>query len=232
MLRDANAGVDFSDAYLETSVRILVPQSLAITRTDQLSGSKIGVIEDTTATERIRLELDRTSTKASIMAYSSPDALYDAFIRGEVDAIADDGVFLGAFQQFLSERQTPIETLVINSELSNEPISVVLDEDQSALKDLVNAVIAILKQAALIGVTKANIQDKLLIAQNEQPGSSLRLFFQLDAPSNGPDPTPLNTETITRIIESTGNINEIISESLTQTNTYVRELSDTLTRPF
>ena len=230
LLRDATAGIDFSDAYIETSVMLLVPEALAITRSDQLTGSSIGVIGDTTATERIRLELARTGTKATITGYPNQTALYEAFIAGEVDAIARDGVMLGTFQQALAALEQPINTMILDAQISYEPLSAVVDEHQSPLKDLVNTVIAILKQAAINNVTAANVQEQLTIAKSEQSGSALRLLFQLDKQITN-TVKPLNTEIITAIIQTVGNIDEIRNKSFKQANDYVAKLRNTMSRP-
>ena len=118
----------------------------------------------------------------------------------------------------------------INAPLSNEPLSVVIDENQSQLKDLVNSVITILEQAALNGVTRDNVLQKYALAQTEQQGSPLRLFFQIESRIAAFN-AALNSDIIVKIIQAVGNRDEIVNNALSQDNNYVRELSETINRP-
>ena len=120
--------------------------------------------------------------------------------------------------------------MILDAQISYEPLSAVVDEHQSPLKDLVNTVIAILKQAAINNVTAANVQEQLTIAKSEQSGSALRLLFQLDKQITN-TVKPLNTEIITAIIQTVGNIDEIRNKSFKQANDYVARLKDTMSRP-
>jgi len=142
--RDGSFGVDFSDSYLATGLKVLSHSSLGISRIDQLNGTSIGVIQGTTAAQNLRLAFSRTGEAAHIVTYADATALYNAFRSGAVGSIARDGALLAGFQQELSAEANSIDTTMLNGQLSYEPIAAVVDENQSKFLDLVNAVIAIL----------------------------------------------------------------------------------------
>ena len=182
--RDGSFGVDFSDSYLATGLKLLSHSSLGISRIDQLNGTSIGVIQGTTAAQNLKLALSKTGEAARIVTYANATELYNAFRGGAVESIARDGALLAGFQQQLIAEENPIATTMLNDLLSYEPFAAVVDENQSKFLDLVNAVIAILKQAAELGVTSANVNQKLADAHAANAPAALRQLFQLNANSS------------------------------------------------
>jgi general L-amino acid transport system substrate-binding protein len=228
--RDGAFGVKFSDPYLLTGLRILAHASLGITRPDQLNGSSIGVISGTNGNENLSLALAATGGAARIVEYSNADALYNAFARGEVDAIARNGAFLATFQEQLKTQENPVSTVMLAGRNSYDPIAAVVDENQSKLLDLVNGVIAILKHAALLGVTSANVSrtfEKVLAADARDP---LRKLFQLD-PSAALPKTGLTSDRIKTILATTGNLDEIIQRSIADPSANCVPIEKQLSRP-
>lgn len=212
--RDGKYGVDFSDSYLQTGLQILSRSSLGLSRIEQLNGSTIGVINGTTSNQVLRLALARTGESARIINFANSLELYDAFRKGEVDAIARDGALLAGFQQLLAKEESPIPTTMLAGQLSYEPIAAVVDENQSKFLDLVNAVIAILKEAASLGVTSANASDKYAEATAINGSAELRKLFQLDPDAALPDGIGLNGDRIKSILVSVGNLDQIVHRSI------------------
>ncbi|MEI6111255.1 MAG: transporter substrate-binding domain-containing protein, partial [Cyanobium sp. ELA712] len=211
--RDGSFGVDFSDAYLATGLKVLSHSSLGVSRIDQLNGTTIGVIEGTTAAQNLRLALSKTGESARILSYANATELYNAFRTSAVDSIARDGALLAGFQQQLSSEANPIATTLLNGQLSYEPLAAAVDENQSKFLDLVNAVIAILKQAAELGVTSANVTQKLQEANAANAPASLRQLFQLNANANLSS-IGISAQRVTDIILALGNIDEIVQRSI------------------
>ena len=211
--RDGSFGVDFSDAYLATGLKVLSHSSLGVSRIDQLNGTTIGVIDGTTAAQNLRLALSKTGESARILSYANATELYNAFRTSAVDSIARDGALLAGLQQQLSSEANPIATTLLNGQLSYEPLAAVVDENQSKFLDLVNAVIAILKQAAELGVTSNNVAQKLEEANAANAPAALRQLFQLNANANLSS-IGITPQRVTDIILALGNIDEIVQRSI------------------
>ena len=213
--RDGSFGVDFSDSYLATGLMVLSHSSLGISRIDQLNGTSIGVIQGTTAAQNLKLVLGKTGEAARIVTYASATELYDAFRSGTVGSIARDGALLASFQQQLASETNPIATTLLNDQLSYEPLAAVVDENQSAFLDLVNAVIAILKRSAELGVTSANVNMKLSDAKAADAPADLRQLFQLNPAANASlSSIGITPDRVTDILLAVGNIDEIIQRSI------------------
>ena len=212
--RDGMYGIDFSDSYLQTGLRVLSRSSLGLSRIDQLNGSTIGVIDGTTADQVLRLALAKTGESVRVMRFANATKLYEAFRNSEVDAIARDGALLAGFQQLLASEENPIPTTMLAGQFSYEPIAAVVDENQSNFLDLVNAVIAVLKQAAVLGVTSVNVIDKYAEANTLNGSPALRKLFQLDNDVVLPDGIGLNGDRIRSILASVGNLDQIVDRSI------------------
>jgi len=231
--RDGSFGVDFSDSYLQTGLKILTRTALGVSRIDQLNGASIGVIAGSTAPQGLRLAMARTGSVARIVAYENATALYQAFRQGELDAIARDGALLAGFQRQLQQDTDAVETTLLSGQFSDEPLAAVVDENQSRFLDLVNAVIAILKQAAALGVTAATVDaryEQAVAAGDTGDAAPLRNLFQLD--SNAALPAlGLTPERIRSMLATTGNMEEIVQRSIANADQNALPLSEQLLRP-
>ena len=166
------------------------------------------MIKGTTADQNLSLALSKTGEAARIVTYADAIELYNAFRSGAVGCIARDGALLANFQQALSSETNPIETTMLNGQLSYEPIAAVVDENQSKFLDLVNAVIAILKQAAELGVTSTNANERWTEAIEANGSEPLRHLFQLNADAALPS-IGITPDRIKSILLAVGNIDEI-----------------------
>ncbi len=228
--RDGSFGVDFSDSYLTKGLKVLSHSSLGISRIDQLNGTSIGVIQGTTAAQNLKLALSKTGEAARIVTYANATELYNAFRGGAVESIARDGALLAGFQQQLIAEENPIATTMLNDLLSYEPFAAVVHENQSTFLDLVNGVIAILKQAAELGVTSANINHKLADAHAANAPAALRQLFQLNANATLSS-IGITTERFSEIILAVGNIDQIVERSIVNPHQNTLARSAQMQRP-
>ena len=228
--RDSSFGVDFSDPYLATGLKVLCRSTLGISRIDQLNGSTIGVISDTTAAQNLNLALSKTGESARILTHTSNTELYDAFRSGAIEAIALDGALLAGFQQQLTNDSSPIATTLLNGQLSYEPIAAVVDENQSKLLDMVNAVIGILRQAAALGVTSDNVNQKLIKANVDTDPSALRELFQLNS-STALTGIGITAQRVTELIAAVGNMDQIVARWIVNPDQNVLPRDRQLQRP-
>ena len=228
--RDGSFAVDFSDPYLATGLKVLTRSSSGIARIDQLNGSSIGVIAGTTAAQNIKLALAKTGEAARIHTYASATDLYDAFRSGAVEAIARDGALLAGFQQQLTTDADPIATTLVAGQLSYEPLAAVVDENQSNFLDIVNSVIAILKQAASLGVTSDNVNQKLIEANDPAAPAALKQLFQLNS-STDLSSIGITTTRVTDLLAAVGNIDQIVARSIVNPEQNVLARDKQMQRP-
>jgi general L-amino acid transport system substrate-binding protein len=231
LYRDGGFGVDFSDSYLQIGLRILTRTSLGVKRIDQLNGSSIGVIAGTTAAQSIRLALAKTGGAARIVSYDNDSQLYQAFETGLVEAIAEDGALLAAFQNQLLGQDNRFPTTLLSSTLSYEPLTAVVDENQSHFLDLINALIAILQKAAELDVNSDNVNERFTLALANEGQTELRSLFQLDPGAVLPTSLGLTPERIKAILAYGGNIDEITSRSVFAFEQNTVPLAQRLIRP-
>jgi hypothetical protein len=102
---------------------------------------------------------------------------------------------------------------LLSRTLSEEPLSVVLPENQSSLQDLVNSVIQILSTAADLGVTQSSVATAAAVARSESGSYQLKQLFGLGEQSALTD-IKLTPERIEQIIASVGNLRELLSRQL------------------
>lgn len=108
------------------------------------------------------------------------------------------------------------------------------DENQSKFLDLVNAVIAILKQAAELDVTSANVEQKLAAANASNAPAALRQLFSLNPNANANanlSSIGITPERITEIILAVGNIDQIVERSIVNPNQNTLTRSAQMQRP-
>ncbi len=196
----------------------------------QLNGSSIGVIAGTTAAQNIKLALAKTGEAARIHTYASATDLYDAFRSGAVEAIARDGALLAGFQQQLTTDADPIATTLVAGQLSYEPLAAVVDENQSNFLDIVNSVIAILKQAASLGVTSDNVNQKLIEANDPAAPAALKQLFQLNS-STDLSSIGITTTRVTDLLAAVGNIDQIVARSIVNPEQNVLARDKQMQRP-
>jgi hypothetical protein len=149
-----------------------------------------------------------------------------------VGSIARDGALLAGFQKQLSSEANPLATTLLNGQLSYEPIAAVVDENQSNFSDLVNSVITILKQAAELGVTSANVTQKLAAANAVDAPAALRQLFSLNTnPNANLLSIGIRTDRITDIILAVGNIDQIVQRSIVNPDQNILARSAQMQRP-
>ena len=149
---------------------------------------------------------------------------------GAVEAIAQDGALLAGFQRQLINDANPIATTLVNGQLSYEPIAAVVDENQSKLLDMVNAVIAILKQAAALGVTSDNVNQKLIDATATDATAALRQLFQLNT-TTALTSIGITSQRVTDLIAAVGNMDQIVARSIVNPDQNVLARDKQMQRP-
>jgi hypothetical protein len=119
---------------------------------------------------------------------------------------------------------------LVNGQLSYEPLAAVVDENQSGFLDVVNSVIAILKQAASLGVTSDNVNQKLIDANDPTAPAALKQLFQLNS-STALSSIGITTTRVTDLLAAVGNIDQIVERSIVNPNQNVLARDKQMQRP-
>jgi VCBS repeat-containing protein len=227
--RDGALGVDFSAPYQLTHLRVLTHRDSGIVSFADLNGVRVGLVANTTGVEGFERSLERRNIWSDRRTYATVADLQDALLAGEVEAIATDASQLEAFanQQALSGRPTRF----LPESLSDEPIAVVLAENQSDLRVRVNAVIQILRTAAQLEVTAANAAQRAEQARNPEADLALRELFGT-APGSGLATIGLDVDRVRAVIETRGNLAEILARHGLDTEASGQSLARLVDSPF
>lgn len=154
--RDALLGVDFAPINNYDAQYIDVRADGGITSFEQLEGRRIGVSAGTTSETRLREKLDSLGISAEVVALDDFQTLFDSYINGELDAITGDGsLIISSILTLPPELQGISRPLP--EVLGEEPLAMVVDENQSQWKDVVSGVTYAVYEAVELGLTSENV---------------------------------------------------------------------------
>ncbi|MCZ7886592.1 MULTISPECIES: transporter substrate-binding domain-containing protein [Agrobacterium] len=134
---DREKVIDFSTAYAPFYNGVFAPDSLAVTKAEDLAGKTIGVtrgaVED--------LELTKVApADTTIKRYEDNNGTISAFLAGQVEAVATGNVVAAAILAKNPPKRPELKFLIKNS-----PCYIGLNKEQPALLEKVNAIIATAK---------------------------------------------------------------------------------------
>ncbi|MFZ9738206.1 MAG: transporter substrate-binding domain-containing protein [Prochlorotrichaceae cyanobacterium] len=199
LVRDGAYGVDYSQVYLYTGQGILTRKDNGIVNLPSLNGRTVGVIANTTSAQNLSDVLSQYQARVTYQTYADSAALFAAYDRGEVDAVTND---LPLLASAIPNFSNPDEHQLLNAEISQEPLALVVDEDQSDWLDLVNLVLDTLTQAEELGITAANVTQ---LKNSKNP--AIRKFLGING-SLGEN-LGLRPDFAVNIIKAVGNYGEI-----------------------
>jgi ABC-type amino acid transport substrate-binding protein len=156
--RDALLGVDFAPINNYDAQFVDTRSDSGITSFEQLEGRRIGVSAGTTSETRLREKLDSLGINAEIVALDDFQTIFDSYINGELDTITGDGSLIVS-----SILTLPPELRGLSQPfpevLGEEPLAMVVDENQSEWKDVVSGVTYALTEALELGLTSENVSE-------------------------------------------------------------------------
>lgn len=156
--RDALLGVDFAPINTYDAQFVVTPTASGITSFEQLAGRRIGVSANTTSEATLREKLSASGINAEIVALDSFQTLFDSYIKGELDAITGDGGLIISRLLTLPPEQRD-QHQPFPEVLGEEPLAMVVDENQSQWKDVVSGVTYSLYEALELGLTSENVAE-------------------------------------------------------------------------
>ncbi|MGK7888396.1 MAG: transporter substrate-binding domain-containing protein, partial [Leptolyngbyaceae cyanobacterium] len=208
VIRDATLGIDFTPTYLYTGQGVMVRNDSGINMFPDLIGRRIGVTSTTTGLQNLQDAMDEFGGNFTLVPFDSSEQLFTAYDQGTIDAVSTDIAILSARISTLSN---PDEHRVLDDVLSKEPLSMIVDENQSEWADVVRWVTHALVQAEEYGITSENI-DALLAANtddNHHNNSNLAIRQFLGIEGAVGKPLGIPDDFVINMIKAVGNYGEI-----------------------
>ncbi|MGB3188154.1 MAG: transporter substrate-binding domain-containing protein [Limnoraphis sp.] len=158
--RDALLGVDFAPINTYDAQFVVTPTVSGITTLEQLEGGRIGVSAGTTSETRLREKLSAAGINAEVVALDNFQTIFDSYINGELDAITGDGgLIISSLLTLPVEQRSQHQPFP--EVLGEEPLAMVVDENQSQWKDVVSGVTYAVTEALELGLTSENVTAEL-----------------------------------------------------------------------
>ncbi len=156
--RDALLGVDFAPINSYDAQFVVTPTASGITTLEQLAGGRIGVSAGTTSETRLREKLSELGINAEVVALDNFQTIFQQYINGELDAITGDGGLIISSLLTLPVEQRD-QHQPFPDVLGEEPLAMVVDENQSQWKDVVSGVTYALYEGLELGLTSENVAE-------------------------------------------------------------------------
>jgi len=157
MGRDTELGLQFSLPYFFGGTQFMAHGDLGITDAMGLDGGTI-CVEAGTTIERISANyLSTIGVEHTMVSYESAAELRAAYVANRCDAFAGWGPNLAVLRA--TEIDNPDAHVILNDQLSSEPISAAMRQGDEEFVDVVNWMLAALLIAEEEGVTMANVEE-------------------------------------------------------------------------
>ncbi|MGX9417755.1 amino acid ABC transporter substrate-binding protein [Vibrio sp. WJH972] len=157
MGRDTELGLQFSLPYFFGGTKLMAHGALGIDSAKDLEGGTV-CVEAGTTNERIVADYLKTiKVEHSIVSYEKASELRAAYLAERCDAFAGWGPNLAVLRA--TEIDNPDQHIILNDQLSSEPIAAAMRQGDEEFVDTMNWVIASLLLAEEHGVTKANVEE-------------------------------------------------------------------------
>ncbi|MGK7900255.1 MAG: transporter substrate-binding domain-containing protein [Hormoscilla sp.] len=156
--RDGTLGVDYSPTILFDGSGVLVRADSGITEFSDLEGLTIGVGEGFVDGPNLLDGLENAGIEAFIEILPDTDALLAAYDAGALDAISLAGSILSSSIDSLSE---PDNQLILDEVLGEQPIGLLVPENESEFADVVRWAVYTTFQAEEFGIDSDNVEDFL-----------------------------------------------------------------------
>jgi ABC-type amino acid transport substrate-binding protein len=200
LFRDAAFNIDFSPVLFYDAQDILVRADSNINNPLDLQGKRIGTLAGSSSTENIEDFLVGLDVDFVSKIYPSIAKMAEAYEGGEIDAISIDRSILWSLIPTLS---APENQKLLDTDISKEPLALVVPEDDSQWADIVKWINYVPVQAEEYGINSANIDQ--IIAETTDP--EIRTFLGLEGTLG--EALGLPNDFAVQVIKAVGNYSEI-----------------------
>ena len=157
MGRDTELGLQFSIPYFFGGAQFMAHGDLGITEAKDLAGGTI-CVEAGTTIERIAANyLQSLGVEHTMVSYEKASELRAAYLANRCDSFVAWGPFLAVLRA--TEMENPDSHVILNDQLSNEPISAAMRQGDEAFVDFTNWMLAALLIAEEEGITSDNVEE-------------------------------------------------------------------------
>jgi general L-amino acid transport system substrate-binding protein len=171
MGRDTELGLQFSLPYFFGGTQLMAHGDLGVTDATGLAGGTVCVEAGTTIERIVADYLKTLGVEHTMVSYEKASELRSAYLANRCDAFAGWGPNLAVLRA--TEIDNPDAHVILNDQLSSEPIAAAMRQGDEAFVDTVNWMLAALLLAEEHGVTQANVAD---MAANPPNPSVARLL--------------------------------------------------------
>ena len=156
MGRDTELGLQFSLPYFFGGTQLMAHADLGVTQATELEGGTVCVEAGTTIERIVADYLQTLGVEHTMVSYEKAAELRTAYLANRCDAFAGWGPNLAVLRA--TEIENPDQHIILNDQLSSEPISAAMRQGDEDFVDLTNWMIAALLLAEEHGVTQANVE--------------------------------------------------------------------------
>lgn len=157
MGRDTELGLQFSLPYFFGGAQFMAHGDLGITEAKDLEGGTICVEAGTTIERIVANYLQTIEVEHTMVSYEKASELRAAYLANRCDAFAAWGPSLAVLRA--TEIENPEAHVILNDQLSSEPISAAMRQGDEDFVDVTNWMLASLLIAEEEGVTQANVNE-------------------------------------------------------------------------
>lgn len=157
MGRDTELGLQFSLPYFFGGTQLMAHGDLGISDATGLAGGTVCVEAGTTIERIVADYLKTISVEHTMVSYEKAAELRSAYLANRCDAFAGWGPNLAVLRA--TEIENPDAHIILNDQLSSEPIAAAMRQGDESFVDTVNWMLAALLLAEEHGVTQANVEE-------------------------------------------------------------------------
>ncbi len=209
--RDASGGngVTFAPVVFHDGQGLMVRESSNILKLTDLYNKNICVGSGTTTEQNLNDSFQEQSIPYTPIKYQDLNQVVSGYLQGRCEAMTSDLSQLAAAR---SGFPNPKKHRILDEVLSKEPLAPASVDGDHRLSDVMRWVIYALIEAEELGITKANVNNKLEEARNNKNLMSLRRFLGIDGGLG--QKLGISNDFVVKIISSTGNYGEIYERNL------------------
>ncbi len=209
--RDSSGGngLTFSPVVFHDGQGLMVKKSSGINSLEGLANKSICVGSGTTTEQNINDAFESAGLPYSPIKYQDLNQVVAGYLQGRCSAMTSDRSQLAAARSSFKNRK---DHIILDDVLSKEPLAPASDGQDHKLGDAMRWIVFALISAEEQGITKSNIDEKVLVAKNNPQLKSLRRFLGIDGGLG--EKIGLPNDYVVKVISTTGNYGEIYARHL------------------
>jgi general L-amino acid transport system substrate-binding protein len=159
LTRDTDLGLNFGPVVFYDGQGFLVAKKLGVKSAKELNGATICVQPGTTTELNLADYFRSNSMEYKPVVIEKLDEATAAFFAGRCDVFTGDSSALAAIR--VGRASNPDDYIILPERISKEPLAPVVRHGDDQWHDIVDWVVYALIQGEEIGITQANVDDKL-----------------------------------------------------------------------